>query len=201
MKKILIITMIIAILSVCLCACEISLDSGKLRKFNDMIATERDNVYIVVKTTLNGENLINIFDVKTENDKTVIDYSIESLNSISIDGDNESSYKKTVVGTVEVKDDKITQIKGESVNIAFNELKMPTFKFSYTCLNKVNIFENSIEADVTNPSEFMGISDFDGTNMKLVGAYSDNDFYGIRLNYTAADGSQVQIEYSFSDSE
>lgn len=197
MKKVVIALAIIVALAVCLCACNLTLNNSELNKLNEMIAIDRNNVDIEVKATANGETLTNTFSVKTQDGKSVIDYRIESLNSLSINGNNEDSYKKVTEGTVEVENKQITQLNGEPVDIAFEEIKNPTFTFKSSYFNYVLITETNIELEVKNPSAFMGINNFDGKNMIFVATYEEDLFKSIKLTYTMSNGSMIEIQYTY----
>lgn len=195
MKKVLTVITIIAILVVCLSACEL-INANHL-KYNDFFDVEYSEISIQIKTTTNGETLTNTFNVEKKDNVTTIDYKIEKLNTLSIENANEAEYKKEISGKVEVSGDKVTQLNGEAVNISFNRLSNPTFDFNVNYFANSETDENNFKADVTKPAKFMGIADFEATDMKVECESGEDCFKSIKVTYTDKNGSQVELEYTF----
>lgn len=198
MKKLLIVLSILVIFAVCLSACEMVSSNSEFTKFNNMISADRSCVAINVKTTLNGETLTNTFLVEKKNGKTIIEYKIETLNKISIDGGNEDSYKSVSEGTVEVEGDTVTQLNGKPVDYAFEKVTSPTLTFKSSYFSNVKITETTIALDVKNPSAFLGQTDFDGKNVQFEATFNDyNLFETMKLTYSAKNGSSVVVTYTY----
>lgn len=197
MKKVMFVLSVIIILAVCLSACELIVAKVDLTKYNEMISAESGTLNIEIKITMDGETLTNSFDVKNEDGKSVIDYKVETLNKLNLDGENESEYKKVSEGTVEVEGSKITQLDGEKIDINFIQVNNVSFNFNSLYLKNIVINESSIEFDVKNTTAFMGNTSFDGKDMKFVGTFNDDKFESIKITYSTANESQVELNYTF----
>ena len=196
MKKFCLLLVISILLIVTLCACDLitNVTASDMEKFNTLLDVDYDGWTLSVSTTTGDVTLNNKFVVTKETEKTTIDYTLEKLNEISIDGNNE--FKTTIRGSVTVVDGKIVSIDGEEANLdveQFDEVSM-VFKLNY--FKNISLNSTTLSADVTNPSGFLGC-EIDCQDMKLLAKYSD-DFDYIKINYTNTDGSSVEIKYEFN---
>lgn len=196
MKKFCLLLVISILLIVTLCACDLitNVTASDMEKFNTLLDVDYDGWTLSVSTTTGDVTLNNKFVVTKETEKTTIDYTLEKLNEISIEGNNE--FKSTIRGSVTVVDGKIVSIDGEEANLDVEQLDEVSMVFKLNYFKNISLNSTTLSADVTNPSGFLGY-EIDCHDMKLLAKYSD-DFDYIKINYTNTDGSSVEIKYEFN---
>lgn len=195
MRKILFAIFIVVLLTVCLTGCINLVLNTDLSEYGNMLKTEYSGLKVEIKTTANNVTLTNSFDVDFDGEKSTVNYSIESLNKLSFES-NEEHYKKVSTGTVVVEGDKITQVDGETVDYGFNKITSPSFNFSAKVEN-VKITDTQVEFDVEDAKIFMRNNSFDGKDLKFSGTVGNNKFESIKITYETDDGAQVELIYTF----
>lgn len=196
MKRFLIIICALA-LSLCAfagCDDDNGADYERLPEIAALMNADYSAYTLEVKTQKGGAELKSTFEVTFIDGGYTVDYSIESLNSISLDDDNEYKSVKSGSATVTENGETIT-VDGESVDVDFEKLQTTGLSFTENCLKKLKISDGKLTADVSAPSSFMG-SKTDATDMKVEAVFGTK-MQSILITYTL-DGATVTCSYTFA---
>lgn len=197
MKKSICILTIVLCLLVVLCACgENSTDSKNIDALNDRLAANYTGWTIKVRTTKNDVTLTNQFVVTKRDGDFKVEYTLEELTEISLDNPT-ADFKTVTSGVAIVKDGQVTSINNDDVTLPIENLDTIGLKFSKSCLSDIALTSTALVANVTAPKDFMG-KEIQTTDMKVSAAFDENVFEFISISYTAQDGANVNINYTFT---
>lgn len=196
MKKYIVIAIITVVLALTLCACtvNINVNQSDYNKLTAMADASYTGWTVTVKTTSADVELENKFVVTKSEEQTTIDYTVQELGMISID--NDSDFIIEHKGTVVVVDGKIVSVDGEETDINLERLETFGLTFKSDYFENVKMTDTAIQADVKDPSGFLG-TDITCTDMKLVAGFGTSFNY-IRINYKT-NGADVEYSYEFSN--
>ena len=205
MKKIIIVTLMLAMLLACATSCGTPSGSGGNANssetdevyglLNDLVQKEYEKIRIDVVSTTDFAQLCSNYVIT----KNHIVYSIEQLNLLSFDGADssaDSNYKNTVSGYALVKDGKITELDGDKdVKLpSYNELK-GKFNFNQWNFKNTVVKSDSFEAEVISPSKFYG-TNVDVSNFKINVKFSETELLSIVISYRT-ENATVKTTYAF----
>lgn len=147
-----------------------------------------------VKTQKGGAELISTFAVKYTADGYTVDYSLESLNEISLNGANQYKTVKSGKATVTENGTKVT-VDGESVDVDFKNLQTAGLAFKNENLKNVKINNGELTADVSAPSAFIG-SEIAAESMTVKATFAQK-MQSVVITYTLS-GANVTYTYTFA---
>lgn len=148
------------------------------------------SIEICVKSP-SGNKVTETYDVTVEGTSRTVDYRIEKLNTITVDGDK-----------ITVPEDYVSVSQGTLHTAAESQdtYALPAFQFSDRALENfkrdTGSFPYQFSADVISIKDFMGI-DLDATNITLSGGYLASNFSYITIAYTTANGNSVTVTYTY----
>lgn len=196
MKKYIVIAIITVVLALTLCACtvNININQADYDKLTSMLDATYSGWTLTVKTSSSNVELENKFVITKEAEHTTIEYKIEELGLLSMDSDSE--FKVEHKGSAVVKDGKIVSLNGEEVDVQLEKLETIGLTFKSDYFENVKMTDSAIQADVKDPSGFLG-TDISCTDMKLVAGFGSSFNY-IRITYKA-NGADVEYNYEFGN--
>ena len=214
MKKTLIPLILILTLLMCFVSCDF--DDGKKNNNNESKTEQSTEIPEANKTTYEILNeLVQVNYKKVELDITtitgdielessyvltdsIVAYSVEQLNMLPSDGNIENispNYKVTLMGTAIIENGKVVKLDGESVTLpSYDDLK-GSFNFKEGNFKNIKTENGKFTADVSSPSEFLGIEKF-LNDMKIVVDYNFSALQKITITYKTTN-STVTIVYEF----
>ncbi len=194
MKKI-----IFAISAVCAAACLTACGGGDkpaydhYKAMDEMFNASYSKITVSVTNTFDVDTqLISSYEMLYSGDEITVKYSIERFTGISIDTGN---MEKTVTdGTAKIKNGAVVSDSAGMLEV------VPDTKFSFKAEYFSNVNEDIIDmylqADVVNPSGFMG-TDIKCSDMKVNAEYF-TEFKKMEINYKGESGNSVKINYNFT---
>ena len=197
MKKILLVSALVLVFALTLTAL-VACDGffSALDDINKLIKLDYSTVTLNV-TTETGEFTLNgVYTLTFDGDKTIVDYSFDRFNDLSIDGNNSDSYLTTVSGRAVVQNGKI--VEGDvSVDLP-QELDFNGISFNQAFFTNTNVTGAKFEADVKDVKGFTGNADMSCSNMHVTVLYSKDALSKITITYLSEGGSNVSISYLFT---
>ncbi|MCH5151611.1 MAG: hypothetical protein J1F65_03010 [Clostridiales bacterium] len=195
-KRILLISMAIALVLVLACLAACGDNNGQLSKINKLLDVSYSRVKITVTTKVSDVELKGEYVLTFDGDVTNVEFSYEELGELGFEGSNDG-FKHTVSGTAVVKDGVVISDNQEAdLNTARLNFTGLSFKQAY--FKNVKSISNKFEADVSSPKGFLGNSQFDGTDMHVKVVYSTAALVQIVMTYVSEGGAEVGITYVFS---
>ena len=195
-KKILLVTVALALVLVIACLAACGDNNGVFNKINKLLEVNYSKVKINVTTDMNGVELNGEYVLTFGEGVTNVKFSYEELNGLSFEGDN-GGFKNTVSGTAVVQNGVVISDSQEAdLNTAHLDFTGLSFKQAY--FKNVTSTSNEFEADVTSPKGFIGNSQFDATNMHVKVVYTSSAIVQIVMTYVSAGGAEVSVTYVFS---
>ncbi len=182
----------------CLSACNMSCNDNNTPydhydAINTMFNASYSKIAVTVTTTLDSDmELTSTYNMTYSGDEVTVNYSIERFTDISFD--NASVEKTVTTGVAKVKNGEIISDDKGMLDV------VPETKFSFKkeYFSNVNeaVIDMFLQADVTNPSGFMGIKT-PCTDMKINAEYF-TVFNKMEITYKGQDGISVKIDYVFT---
>ena len=215
MKKIIILSITMAMLLMCMTACSGFLDllltptptppddpnppatQTVYDLLDDLADQDYSNIKIDITVTTGFAELYSNY-VLTQS--TVV-YSIERLNLLPSDGnitDLPSNYKTTVTGYALIENGQVVELDGDKdVTLpSYYELK-GNFNFDKSNFKNAVVGNNSFEAEVISPSQFYG-ANVDMSKLKVKVEYTETSLTKITISYNTTNAS-VQTVYVFGN--
>ncbi len=207
-RNLLVIIAILAVVTLIFTACEDN--NEELTKISDMLELDYSMVNLHVQTVHKGITLNNVFTSQSAVNGTLVTYSVEEMSTITTNSNGEFVVPSDMItkksGSATVKNGKIIDQTGASVNIPTSELNASnlTFKSSYFSatnssvgtLSIANVNDQVFTATVSDIKGFTGNANFDGKDMTVKVAYAQK-INVIQIEYTSNAGAQVKINYTF----
>ena len=195
MKRIITILIMLSIFLMCMTACSGNDATPTIYDQLDSLATKSyRSVDLRVVTTTGDVQLLANYSLTQNN----ISYSVEKLNTLPSDGNLAGvspECKTTYTGSAKIVDGKVTEFDGDAVTLpSYDELR-GAFNFDEVNLTNVVIQNNSLNADVTSPSSFLG-SSVDAKNMEIEVEYTTEALSKVTITYQT-NKSTVLVEYEF----
>lgn len=182
----------------CLSACNLSCDGNKpsynyYDAINDMLNASYSKIDISVTNTFDTDTeLVSTYEMIYAGDEITVNYSIERFTGISLD--TAGTEKSVTTGTASIKNGAVVSDDKQMLEV------IPGTKFSFKAEYFTNVNEDIIDmmfqADVLNPSGFMG-TEIKCTDMKVNAEYL-NVFSEMEVTYTGDAGNSVKIVYNFT---
>ena len=157
----------------------------------DLGAKSYRSVKLNVATTID-ETVLSANYVLTNKSVT---YSIEQLNTLSLEGENSPEYKTTVTGSADIDNGKVVKLDGNDVRIPYYSELKGEFIFNEKNFENVITDEGYFSADVISSAEFYG-ADVSVSDLRVEVEYSDTAFVKLTLTYNTDDSSVVTV-YEF----
>ena len=207
MKKIIILLITVAMLLMCMTACDgptnhptLPPDNPKQTVYellDDLANKNYSNIEIDIVITTEFAELYSNY-VLTQNE---VVYSVEKLNLLPSDGnmiDLMSNYKTTVTGYALIENGQVINLDGnKDISIpSYNQLK-GNFNFDEGNFLNAVVGENLFEADVVIPSQFYGAY-VDMSNLKVKVEYNETSLTQITISYNTIN-ARVQTVYVFGN--
>ena len=193
-KKYLLIAVILALVLVCLAACDGS--NNTLSEISSLLKSNYSNVTINVTTETSDVTLNGVFDLIFNGDTTTVDYSYDKLNSLSMDGNNANSFKTMVKGRAVVSGNNVT-VDGETLPLELG-LNFAGLNFKQGFFTNVSTTSNSFKAKVKNPKGFTGNDDLVCTDMSVEVVFTASSLTKITITYVSSVGADVTVAYQFA---
>lgn len=197
MKKILTVVALIAVLLLA-CGCgEVTYDELQ-QMANKTYGTVRIEGTV---TAQNDDELKFSAVVTTDGDNQEVLYSYDQYSTFTeVDGQLVVPEQK-----IETKKGTITRKDGKTVEQSGDEITSENLEsvISFGFLFKAEMFANAqfpangFRAQVVNPSLFLGVDDFKGTDMTIALSYGGSSLKGLELTYSL-DGAQVSVNFLFN---
>lgn len=196
MKKVLSVIIIALLAVTLLCACmEVDVSVSKLNKVSELLEVEYSGWTINTTTIYKDLRLTSSYIITKSDAQTEISYSVEQLNKLSID--KPAEFKSNIVGSVIVKDGKVTSQEGEELSVDLSGMENIGLNLKSEYLNDISVTSSTLLANVKNINSFMG-REMDATNMTLEIAYTEDAIEHINITYIDSSSASVKIEYIFS---
>jgi len=186
MKKKIFALVILTVALFTLCAC-----SDAYADLNKLSALNYGEIKITVNTSYGGETLTDVYEVNNDGNKSVVNYSVERLSEVSLDGVGD--YKTVKKGSFTAENGKI--VGGEEID--FEAAAYSGFKFNKAYFTDVKTSNGEFEAAVKSPAEFMGKPNLNCNNMKVTVTYGETLKSAV-ITYTSANGAEIEITYTFA---
>lgn len=196
MKKVLSVVIIALLAVTLLCACmEVDVSIAKLNKVSELLEVEYSGWTINTTTIYKDVKLTSSYIITKSDAQTEINYSVEQLNELSINQPTE--FKSEIVGSVIVKDGKVTSQEGEELSVDLSGMENIGLNLKSEYLDEISVTSSTLSANVKDIKSFMG-KEMDATNMTLEIVYSAEAIEHININYTTGNSASVKVEYIFS---
>lgn len=190
----------IFVIAICLlfalCAC----NNDKIYNLlNEMTNAEYSAITLKVTSSKDGDSLQNVFSINFGEEETIVNYTCQKFATF---GDSDAvsiptDYIVTSTGSVIIRDGKIVEQNGDSVDVAFEEITTLGINFNKNYFANISRTTSSFNADVVNPKGFTGNSQLNCTNMTLK-VYFDDVFQLITIKYVSENGFEIQLQYIFN---
>lgn len=167
-----------------------------LQDITRLLKVDYSKITLNVTTTTSGVILEGIYTLTFEENATVIDYSFDKLNELSMDGDNANSYIDRVSGSARVKDGVV--VDGNVAEQLPQEIYFSGLTFKQAFFENYTMTGAMFEADVKNPKAFMSNINLECTDMHVTVLYSKASLSKIAITYLSENGSDVSITYLFT---
>ncbi len=193
MKRIIISLILVFSFIICLPACSLLSGNAEIyEKFNNFSSNVNKYTIEIQVTSPNGNMVNETYQVIVEGTTRTVNYLIEKINTITVDGNN-----------ITVPEDYIDVTEGTAQETVGSQdaYALPTFKFSDLALKNferdTTSFPYKFSADVISTKSFMGV-DLDANDITLTGAYLVTNFSYITLSYTTENGNTVTVTYTYN---
>lgn len=197
MKRIIISLILICALMFCLPACTVvptnpAVDAATYALLNNLLPenSNRYNIGIYI-TCANGDRIGESYTATTVDGVRTVEYFIERINSISMDGDTielPDGYKSVSYGTYDAQ---------TSARAAYD---MPKFNFSPEAFENATLSTDMVvltfKADVISTEAFMGV-DLQATDISVAVKYNSTTIEQVTLSYKTENGNTVSVIYTF----
>lgn len=157
-----------------------------------------DNVSIKISTEQDGATLTSTFDIKNNDEKSIINYSVENFAPIDADTGVTGDDTVTTVGTVVLESGKVTQQTGDALDINFGDVTKLTLHFAERNFAEVKTDNGIFSAKVTDPKAFMDAPSLQCTDMTVTFSYAGSAEHVIVIHYTSQGGVAVTLTYTLS---
>lgn len=201
MNKKLLTFFLIAVLTLsvmCLASCKANNNAtDMLRGINTALMKEYSRIELKVTATDDEVVLKSFFEMAKSQGGIQINYWMESLNTFDANGEIPSEMISNDGGTAMYDGQKITSIDGEEVDIQVLRDVVDcnlTFRLSY--LDNINVSENGMTANVTNPKGFFGNDNFEGTNTTVRVTMLSSALSTIAIRYTM-ESTEICLDYTY----
>lgn len=187
MKRTIISLMLILSFVICLCACAPSNENDVYDLFNGFSNNLNKYTIEICVNSPSGNKVTETYDVTVEGTSRTVNYRIEKLNTITVDGDKITVPENSVTtdeGTLH------TAVGGQDT------YALPAFKFSDSALKNFQKNGETFSADVVSAKEFMGV-DLNSADIKLSGRFLDTGFAYVVLSYTTESGNSITVTYTY----
>ena len=191
MKRTILSLMLVFSLIICLCGCVSSDNQEIYDRFNGFSKDVSKYSIEICVTSPSGNKVTETYDVTVEGASRTVNYRIEKLNTITVDGDE-----------ITVPEDYVSVSQGTLHSAAEGQdtYALPNFQFSDRALENFKrntaSFPYSFSADVVSLKDFMGI-DLNATDITLTGGYLISNFSYITVAYATANGNTVTVTYTY----
>ncbi len=187
MKRTIVSLMLILSFIICLSACAPSNENGVYDRFNGFSNSLGKYTIEICTNSPSGNKVTETYDVTVEGASRTVNYRIERINTITVDGDK-----------ITVPEDSVTTDEGTLHTAVGGQdtYALPAFKFSDSALKNFKNDTATFSADVVSAKEFMGV-DLDGADIQLTGHYLDTGFTYVTLSYTTESGNKVTVTYTY----
>ena len=139
-----------------------------------------------------GNKVTETYAVTVNGAEQTIDYRIEEINTITVNGDSitvPENYATVTEGTLHATAD------------SQSPYSIPSFKFSDSVLKNFTAaasgYPRSFSADVVNAKDFMG-RELNGRDITISGSFTASSCEEIVVAYKTASGNTVTVSYSFT---
>ena len=187
MNKIYIALFLIFALLICLPACEQKIEENPEFEILESLCNNDYSSYsisIVIESS-KGTLTENYAVAVNEGDYTV-NYRVERFSEFTANQDG-----------ISVPNNYITVNEGTLTGEEAASYKLPTFKFSYSCLESEKIIGRTFKANITSLEKFMGKA-LDEQEASVVVEYTASSVKTIEITYTTQNNTSVQITYTFN---
>lgn len=191
-KKFFVLILVAVVLALCLCAC----NEDTYLRFNKLLQEDYSQVKLTVTSTVNGETLTSTVNAVSEGDKKTVTYTIQQFAVISSDNVPDD-YVVEKEGRIVVQNGKIVEKQGDQVDISFANVVENRIEFKADYFSVPQWQGSVFSATVVKPAEFLGVSIFDGTNVKVSAKATDVLEY-LEISYASSTGAQVVMRYEFT---
>lgn len=191
MKKVLIVVMCLLLL-VCLCAC----NKDQYKKMTKVVAADYGTIKVSAETVKGSDKLNSVVNIKNQDNKSTISYSVERFTKISADK-IPTEYKTTYVGAVELVDGVQTSQTGDKLEgIEFAEVGQGHLKFNFdkSYFADAEFKDGVFTAKVLATRQFIGYSLMDCTDMTVRFDY-EAEMKVLTVHYTDANDVSITITY------
>ncbi len=192
MKKAISILIIMLLTVTLFCACDES--AVNLDDINAMLNKEYSGWTISTSTLYNSVRLDSEYIVAKVEGQTEISYSVEQLNELSLEANQD--FKSVKTGNVIVKDGKVLSSDGAELFLDLSGMESIGLNFKSKYFEGINKTSSAFSAKVKDINGFMG-KEIDATSMTVGASFNANGFVYIKLNYTTSKGAIVTTEYIF----
>ena len=196
MKKKLVFSVIVLVIVCALCLTACNNYSSQLQDIQALLKVSYSEITLNVTTTASGIELKGIYTLTFEDDKTIVNYSFDRLNDLSLDGDNADTYLTKVTGTVEVVDGEI--VNGDTSVTLPDDIDFHGMSFKQAFFKNCTMTGAKFDADVVNTKGFTGYKNFVCTDMHVTVVYNKKALSKIAITYVSEEGSDVSITYLFT---
>lgn len=169
-------------------------ESTNYEELNAKLDLEYSQIVLTVTNTYDENSVLtDKYTIKHVEGVVTVNYSIERFAEVSLDSATDE--KTTIVGEAVVMGENVIYIDGEEAPL--DALAAGTgLSFKQEYFVNATLADGSLNADVSNPSGFMGAL-LNGTSMKVSATFGEA-FNNIKITYNAKDGHQVEYLYSFT---
>ena len=169
-------------------------DSAKYDELNAKLDLEYSQIVLKVTNTYDTDSVLTSqYTIKHVEGMVTVNYSIERFAEVSLDSATDE--KTTIVGEAVVMGENVIYIDGEKAPL--DALTTGTgLRFKQEYFVNATLTDGSLQADVSNPSGFMGAL-LNGTSMKVNATFGDA-LNEIKITYLAQGGYQVEYLYAFT---
>lgn len=199
MKKVISLICVMVMLVLCVAGCGKKENKPTIYEtINNLIDKEYSVVNLSVKTTMGNETLKGTYTINKENNFTLIEYSYEMLNGFSEVGGviiPPTEEKSTISGSMKVKDSKVIEQNGESVNIPVEQLSINGLTFDESFFTDIQDSDGLFSAKVSKVKDFLGF-ELNCTDMKITVNYTTDKISKVNIQYISESSSNIEIQYS-----
>ena len=193
MKRAIIALILVLSVLVCLPACgQTSAGQDIYTQLNGFSNTANSYTIQICVTSPAGNKVTETYAVTVAGTTQTVDYRIEEINPITVDGNSitvPESYVTVTEGTLHATAD------------SQSPYAVPSFKFSDSVLKNFTAaasgYPRSFSADVVNAKDFMG-RELNGSDITISGSFTASSFEEIVVAYKTASGNTVTVTYSFN---
>ncbi len=174
-------------------------ESNAIESINEFLKQVSYPITITSKVTKDGDDFNGTYAITMNNDTAVVVYSYEILSTFKlVNGEYvvPESYKETVSGSVKIKNGKVIEQNGATVNLSSEVFNVQGISLSESVLKNVEVNNGTFSADVTSLQSLTGI-DIVASNAKLNITYTDTKITKLVISYST-DSYQSEITYNFS---